>query len=62
MELKSISMEAEDKAQGMTLEELANFVAAAYASIYEAGDTRVKVMINFRGGIKQISTVPPKTK
>ncbi|MBD8019372.1 hypothetical protein [Brevibacterium gallinarum] len=51
----TLTSDAVDKREGMTLEELAAFVAEAYALQLPDG-TRIRVEAGFRQQIKQIKT------
>jgi hypothetical protein len=57
MIITSAGANAEDQKQGMTLDELATFVQTALRHEI-AGDTRLYVRVNLKGGIKRIETKP----
>jgi len=52
---RSVSATAAEEKTGMTLDELAAFVQEALRSDV-AGDTVLRVRVNFKGGIKKLET------
>lgn len=52
---RSVKAEAVDAKQGMTLDELAAYVAECQ-EVDVPGDVRVRVRVNVRGGIKLVET------
>jgi hypothetical protein len=55
---QKVSYEAHDKKKGMTLDEInvavSNAIGLAVANGHTGSDSKVKVLVNFNGGIKEL--------